>query len=492
MAAALLSAEQGSVLHDDEETRDPIESLLSGLTKAGTAIGGRYRIEELLGTGSSGFVVSARHVYLQQPATLKILRSTTNARRESQRRHLVAAHASANLRGRHVARILDTGFTDEGWPFIATEQLDGRTHADELAARGRLPAEEAVRWVLQACEALAEAHALGIVHGDLKPRNLFLAAAAPAEGRILKGLDFGMVTGIEDIANGGKSTWFASPAYFSPEQVLDPHHLDPRVDVWALAVILHELISGALPFVADSVSGMLVAGAYDEASLLAAPDVPYALARVVHGCLAKDPDQRPGSMLALAKALAPFAGPAGDSLAAGVAAAERSGAKLARPSPPEATMTMTLDPAGESARSLPLAATLAPESTSARDRAIARRKQGAVSVVVAAAALAVAGVFATPSTKAPSRSVPSPASLETPGAVVELTSAELTAAASALPAVPDPAPAAPPHPSTGPDPAAPPPPRPQQGARQRSGGLVRENPYTRGFTHPTHLPGPRR
>ncbi|MCW5835821.1 MAG: serine/threonine protein kinase, partial [Labilithrix sp.] len=322
-------------------------SIVPGFKIKGDTIAGRYRVEKLLGAGSSGFVVAARHVYLRRRVTLKILTSTTTAHQQAQRLHLTAAHRAAALRGLHVARIVDTGFTEDGMPFIASEHLEGRTLADELAERRSLPPVEAVRWVLQACEGLAEAHSAGIVHGDLKPRNLFLAGDANAaatdrggEPRVLKILDFGMATPADDRDDEGTSAWFASPAYLSPEQIRDPANVDARTDIWALGVILHELVAGRLPFAADTVSGMLVAVAYDEPALLVAEDVPFELARLVRACLAKDPSERPADVAALAKRLAPFAGPEG------VGLARRVDAALSTSTPP---MAMTVDGEGADA-----------------------------------------------------------------------------------------------------------------------------------------------
>lgn len=305
--------------------KDTGTPLLPGLHLKGDAIAGRYRIEKLVGAGSSGFVVQARHIYLRRKVTLKILTSMTTAQQKAQRRCLAAAHVAASLRGPHVARIVDTGFTEEGMPFVATERLEGRTLADELRRRGTVPAEEAVRWILQVCEALAEAHAIGIVHGDLKPQNIFLVgedagdgdAKGTSEPSAVKVLDFGMVTPFGyEADDAALSTWFASPAYLSPEQLRDPHDVDARVDIWALGVILHQLISGKMPFDGSSVSGMLVAVAHDEPAVLTAPEVPYELARVVQACLAKDAAARPPDVVALARELTPFAGSAGPALLA--------------------------------------------------------------------------------------------------------------------------------------------------------------------------------
>ncbi|MBN9166607.1 MAG: serine/threonine protein kinase, partial [Myxococcales bacterium] len=289
--------------------------VVPGLNIEGGTIAGRYRVEELLGAGSSGFVVTARHVYLRRRVTLKLLSSTTSQHQEAQRRHLVAAHQAAALRGRHVAKIVDTGFAENGMPFIATERLEGRTLAEELAERHELPPAEAVRWVLQACEGLAEAHAAGIVHGDLKPQNLFLAEEASTSStddgkrvsRVLKILDFGMATPVDDRDDEGTVAWFASPAYLAPEQIRDPLNVDARADVWALGVILFELLTGRTPFSGDarSIIAQIVSDPVVPPSRWV-PTLPASLVSVVMRSLAKDPAARFQSAEELRRALAPF------------------------------------------------------------------------------------------------------------------------------------------------------------------------------------------
>jgi len=486
--------------------------IVPGFKMKGDTIAGRYRVEKLLGAGSSGFVVAARHVYLRRRVTLKILTSTTKAQGEAQRRHLALAHQAASLRGLHIARIVDTGFTEDGTPFIATERLDGRTVAEELAVRTRLPAVEAVRWILQACEGLAEAHSAGIVHGDLKPQNLFLAgdpAASMTDGhgsdaRVLKILDFGMASPIDENGDETAGAWFASPAYLAPEQIRDPHALDGRVDIWALGVILHQLVSGSLPFLADTVAGTLVAVAYDEPALLAAEDVSFDLARVVQSCLAKDPAKRPADVAALARALASFAG------AEGIGLARRVEAALSSPPP----MAMTLDPDTEPltpSRPQPQDVVRAPESPSSatvlvpaadelahQDVAFERRRVGAIALVGASVVLALVGLLA----PAP----PAAANGRAQQDAFDATPPPPPVPVSVLPFIP---------PSFGmsdeaeatndvfPPPSAPPLPSPRADApstaparflmkdlpptKLRSSLAVRETTHARGFTHPTKL-----
>lgn len=353
---------------DTKETSSEDPVVLPGLVTKGDRIAGRYRVEKLLGVGSSGFVVSARHVYSRRRVTLKIFSADASARPMSRGRHLVAAQVVSKLQGPHVARIVDTGFTEQGIAFIASEALDGRTLAEELGVRARLPVIDSVRWVMQACEGLAEAHGAGIVHGDLKPQNLFLAtcggdvpvsSGADVDGRVLKILDFGMVRPWGDEDDASSTAWFGSPAYVAPEQLRDPQNTSARADVWALGVMIHHLISGELPFNARTVSGMFVAVMQDEPSLLQASDVPIELARVVHGCLAKDPDERTPDVATLAQMLAPFAGSGGEDSARRVAAILASQTSTTIESEPNASTSAPVEADAASGALAPSDAVLA-------------------------------------------------------------------------------------------------------------------------------------
>jgi|GEM_PF-962404 len=288
--------------------------LVPGLAvRAGQTIAGKYRVEELLGSGPSGVVLAARQVLVRRAVTLKILATYTEAQAELLDRRIAKARRASRLKGLHVARILDIGLTEEAMPYVATERLEGTTLDAELAARGKLPVDEAIRWILEACEGLAEAHAAGIVHADLKPQNLFLATnvknggdgKAARDPRVLKILDFGSTSPLEAIGDQSASAFFGSPAFLAPEQIQDATHIDTRADIWALGALLYNLVAGSLPFQADTLSGVLVAVVYDAPALLT--DAPYDLARIVARCLDKDPSKRPRDVAELAKLLAPFA-----------------------------------------------------------------------------------------------------------------------------------------------------------------------------------------
>ena len=292
--------------------------LVPGLAvRAGQTVAGKYRIEGLLGTGGSGVSLLARNIHLQEPVVLKILASFTDRQSQLVKRRLERARQASRLRSAHVGRILDIGVTADALPYIATESLEGRTLEDELEEHGKLPIEEAVRWALEACAGLAEAHAAGLYHGDLKPKNIFLVDATDARPRHLKVLDFGTTSPLEGIGDQTASAFFGSPAFVAPEQIQDPTLVDARVDLWALGVLLYQMISGKLPFEADSVSGMIVAVVYDEPGLLS--DAPYELAILIDRCLQKDPDRRPSDVGELADGLAAFAGGMGRRLSERVA-----------------------------------------------------------------------------------------------------------------------------------------------------------------------------
>lgn len=287
----------------------------------GQMIAARYRVEELLSSSPSLVTVAARHVHLRKPVTLKLLAAYTPEQTEAVEQRLARARAAADLHGEHVVPIVEIGNTDDGMNFVATERLEGTTLEEELDARDTLPFPEATRWVLEACEGLAEAHAAGIIHGDIRPKNLLLsdvakkrretgaAPGAPFPARVLKILDFGMTSPIASMGDEGTSAFVATPAYLAPEQIREPERVGPHSDIWALGVVLYEAITGKQPFTADTPSGVLVAVIFDTAPLLT--DAPYELARVVNQCLSKDPEKRPASVEALAEKLAPFAGEEG-------------------------------------------------------------------------------------------------------------------------------------------------------------------------------------
>jgi len=286
----------------------------SDLPNVGDVVAGKYRIERLLARGGMGAVFEAYHELLQQRVALKVmLREYTDSDR-GVTRFLNEARAASRIEGEHVARVLDLGQLEDGSPFIALELLSGSDLQDVLISRGQLPVAEAVDYVLQALEAIAQAHALGIVHRDLKPGNLFLASTRSG-AQVVKVLDFGIskfvkpIEGMQANELATSASLLGSPAYIAPERLRGGKTIDARADVWALGVILFELLTERLPFRGQTVADMFLAVLKQKPRSLHGlrSDVPPGLEQVVLRCLAKDPKERLGDVGELAEALAPFA-----------------------------------------------------------------------------------------------------------------------------------------------------------------------------------------
>lgn len=279
---------------------------------AGTVLGGKYRVDGVIGRGGMGVVLAARHLQLDQPVALKVMLPEYSRHPEAVARFLREARAAVRVRDEHVARVTDVGETDSGVPFMVMELLEGTDLESLSSSRGPLPVAETVELVLQACAGVAEAHALGIVHRDLKPSNLFLTRRRNGSP-LVKVLDFGISKALDtrDGSLTSTSAMIGSPLYMSPEQVRTAKDVDARSDIWSLGAILYELLTGVAPFVADSASAVLARVVADEPAPLRQfrPELPVGLQDVVLSCLRKNRDERPRSVEALVQALLPFADP---------------------------------------------------------------------------------------------------------------------------------------------------------------------------------------
>jgi serine/threonine-protein kinase len=279
----------------------------------GRVLAGKFRIERILGTGGMGMVVAAEHLLLRQRVALKLLLPEMLLNLDVVERFEREARATARLRNDHVARILDVGTLETGAPYIVMEYLEGSDLAALLAERGVLPLADAVDYVLQACEALAEAHGVGIIHRDLKPQNLFLTRTVDG-APLVKVLDFG-VSRFADAAEvhlTRTSAIVGSPAYMAPEQMRAARNADERSDVWSLGVILYELLTGRLPFFGETMTDLFanVVASTPTSPKVIRPEVAAGLAAAVLRCLSIDPGRRPSSVAGLALAIAPFGGTA--------------------------------------------------------------------------------------------------------------------------------------------------------------------------------------
>jgi serine/threonine-protein kinase len=286
----------------------------SGIPRPGDVLAGKYQVEEVLGAGGMGVVVAARHLVLRQRVALKFLRSHAAMLPEAYERFLREARAAATIQSEHVARAVDVGTFASGAPYIVMEHLTGMDLGKMLKMRGRVPLPDAVDLVLQACEAIAEAHVLGIVHRDLKPANLFLATR-PDGSTSLKVLDFGLskltMTNPDDATEASltaTSSVIGSPHYMSPEQIRGLKYADARADIWALGVIFFQLVTGRRPFEGDGMPAVFASIAADVPPRLRTflPGAPPQLEALVERCLEKDPGRRVQSVAELAQHLAPF------------------------------------------------------------------------------------------------------------------------------------------------------------------------------------------
>jgi len=275
-----------------------------GIVPIGAVLAGRYRVEHVLGMGGMGVVVKAMHLQLHQPVAMKFLLPEVLGNQQIVQRFLREAQAAVRLKSEHVARVIDVGSLDTGAPYMVLEYLEGSDLSN--IPRSQLSVGGIIDLMLQACEALAEAHSLGIIHRDVKPANFFITRGADGAA-LLKVLDFGIsktpVTGPHLTAT---QSVMGTPAYMSPEQMRSSRDVDQRSDIWALGIVLYELLQGAPPFGGDTFSSMIIKVVTEPLPLMTVP-LPGDLAAIVYRCLEKDPARRFQNVAELAYALAPYA-----------------------------------------------------------------------------------------------------------------------------------------------------------------------------------------
>jgi eukaryotic-like serine/threonine-protein kinase len=285
--------------------------------QSGQVVGGRYRIDDIIGAGAMGFVVSAWHLELDQAVALKVLNPDVFEKEEALQRFRREVRAAARIRSEHVCRVNDVGTLDTGEPFMVMELLHGNNLEEELHRRRVLPVEEAIRYMLEAVEAVAEAHAAGIIHRDLKPANLFVARRAD-RSRLIKVLDFGISKSMADSQKSDMSLTktgviIGSPLYMSPEQMRSTKDADVRSDVWSLGAILFQLITGRPPYMGETIpelcSQLFSADAPPVSTVSLTQGLPPALDVVVARALARDPARRYQSVADFGEALLDFAPP---------------------------------------------------------------------------------------------------------------------------------------------------------------------------------------
>jgi serine/threonine-protein kinase len=276
---------------------------------AGVALGeifvDKYRVDAILGHGGMGVVALCTHLALDEQVAIKMLRKDVLDDADAVERFMREAQAASKLKSEYVARVTDVGRSASNVPYMVMEYLEGHDLGQLLEDRGSIGMPWAIELTLQTCEALAEAHSIGIVHRDIKPSNLFVTWR-PDGSALVKVLDFGISKALT--AGGLQLTQTQSllgtPAYMSPEQMRSARLVDPRTDIWALGTVLYELLEGRRPFEAESFSEICVKVAVEPPAAMTR--APPALQRVVLRCLAKTPEYRYASMAELAADLVPF------------------------------------------------------------------------------------------------------------------------------------------------------------------------------------------
>lgn len=279
----------------------------------GTVLLERVRIERPIARGGMGKVYYGEQVRMKRPCAIKILDPRMGGESdiaEFTRRFLLEASIAAKLTHPNVVTIFDYGETADGSCFIAMEYLEGRSLSEELKAVGRMPPERAIHIVRQVARALREAHALGVVHRDMKPGNVYLVKRDDDDD-VVKVLDFGLVKdNAAAEAQEQQHTQFGqimgSPRYMAPEQV-QGKAVDGRTDIYSVGAMLYTMLAGRPPFDKASELAILMAQVSEKPPPIAsvAPDVvlPPGLEAVVMKCLAKNPDDRYASMEELINAL---------------------------------------------------------------------------------------------------------------------------------------------------------------------------------------------
>ena len=311
----------------------------------GDVVGGKYRIVRLIGDGGMGAVFEAKHEKLGTPVALKFLHAELTKRPGLVARFMREAQVSARIQSQHVTRVTDVDETDDGSAYIVMELLTGESLQAVLDHQIKLPAAQAIDFALQILSGLEAAHALGVVHRDLKPDNVFITPSTG--GPIVKLLDFGIAK-IRESTEYQKGLTrpgaiMGTPEYMAPEQAFAADQVDHRADIYSIGAILYEMLSGDRPAYGDdaqAIVSQVMNGKVRRLDQIAA-DLPSGLADAVHRALEPVHTRRYASALEMRMALAPFAGELSH---AGRLAATPAPAAAATPEPEGPTPTVDEKP----------------------------------------------------------------------------------------------------------------------------------------------------
>jgi eukaryotic-like serine/threonine-protein kinase len=313
----------------------------------GALVGSNVRLRRLLGQGGMGSVWVADHLGLQTEVAVKFISADLAKHGEAMARFQREASAAAQLRSPHVVQVFDHGITPAGLPYIVMELLDGEDLAKRVERVPGLPVSEVVLIVTQVCKALGKAHGLGVIHRDIKPENIFLI---DSDGEhFVKVLDFGIAKREKDAGLGmtGTGTMVGTPHYMSPEQVLSSKGVDLRSDLWSVAVVAYNALTGALPFTAETLGALCVAisnGTFPPPSRLR-PALPPTFDDWFLKALHRDPDARFASARELSESFAQAAGEPRRQALGSIAGASAVGPLPVQPAVPAATAGAFTPPA---------------------------------------------------------------------------------------------------------------------------------------------------
>lgn len=271
-------------------------------------IAGSYRVERTIGTGGMGHVVAAVDIRTNAPVAIKLLGVKDDD--TAVQRFFREARASMNIRCDHVVRVIEVGSVHGAQPFMVMERLTGQDLAVMVRGQKSLPVQDVVDIAVDTCDALAHAHASGVVHRDIKLSNLFYCEP----NKIIKVLDFG-ISKSEDrevwertLTRTGADAVLGSPPFMSPEQIRRPKEVDGRTDIWAMGVVLYRLTCGRMPFDGETVGELFATILERDPTPLTsmAPHVSPAIAAIIHKCLARDRQQRYANVGQIARDLLPY------------------------------------------------------------------------------------------------------------------------------------------------------------------------------------------
>ena len=260
--------------------------------RIGQVLGGRYRLEQVIGEGGMAIVYLARHTLMDRPYAVKILHDRFSADEKTVERMRREARMTASLTHPNIIQIYDFGLTDDRCPYIIMELLEGRSLREVLRAE-RIDLPRLIDIGIQMATGLARAHDFGVVHRDLKPENVFVLT--DAHGReLVKLVDFGIARAHEDTHLTTRGEIVGTPQYMAPDRAMSAD-VTPSCDLYSLGVVLYEMATGVLPFEANSATGFLLKHIHEtaRAPIEREPGLPVDLDRLIRDLMAKDPVDRP-------------------------------------------------------------------------------------------------------------------------------------------------------------------------------------------------------